>query len=662
MLSILRLGVILVLASGNLLARDSDTKTYTEVRPGWTLTKAQFAASWTGMSEAAKTNKINSFTSRLEALKADISDFKSNPKNEDGGKDFYTAVSEMITTLKSNTDNAELAAKINAMIEGAERLVNYRRTHPKRENPGTVINLATRGTDGSPYTPLAEGSGWVNAWVQDSAAEECSNPVVCSAEDYLFVALEHSSDSSIRVYRSSDMGHTWDYWGGFYYPGYTMYPGQIAYDVQTNSILIVASVSVNNNDVLFVRYNDLNNSADWSYTWVANSNDMESQPQLSVEYTYSADRICVYYHNGTSGNDIIAQSADSGNTWTTVYTSSWTGGWDGAPRGAQGSNGTAGNDVFLFVTSLPDTDYVSVVASASGVSGAWVETQLEDPLKRLTKDADIAGSHSTSVHGAMVVYNAQYPNGGKSIRGWWTPDALDSAFQHFYIDDGHFTDTLASPRVSVDGEFTAETPPATDYYHVSYYADINANGYYRVVARKAPNDWSYISESFDYWYTNDANETWLGDSVGMVTANTIWDYGTPASWYQTDNTTIATGNSTTPYIPVIVWKETLGGDDIVLSSAVNTTTSIEEDPIFNRPILNSRIVMMNNGNHLNFTLPHASYVKIRIFDAKGALVKDLSGTYRENASVSLNTQNSGTFFAVINYKGKSSVLKFTQMK
>ena len=663
--NMIKMGVIVLLATMNLWARDSDTKKNVSVQPGWTYAKAIFAEDWNSMSTEKRTDYINAFSDRLNALKADVTDFKSDPKAEDGGEAFYPAVYKMISALKSNPKRAELAAKINEMLAQAERTVKYRKSHPFTGKGPLVINAPFSENGSGGYTPIDAGTGWLSAWVQDSAGDNGTNPVVCQAGNYLFAAIESGvSQDKLNIYKSTDHGRSWYYWTSTYMTGESIYPGAIAYDIQNNALVISARVSYKNGNILFLRYNDINDSTNWNYTWVTDTTDLLGQPQLSVEYTYTGDRICIYYHNNTTQNDVIARSTDHGDTWSTVFTSAWTGGWEGAPKAAQGNNGGTGADAFLFVTSLPDTYKLTVTASASGAVGAWRTTELADPYNRIANDADISGSHSTAKHGAMVVYEAQYPTGARSIRGWWSANAIDSAYYHFFVDDANSSDSLSSPRVSTDGEWTNEVPPQSDYYHIAYFADINLDGNYRIIARRVNNNWSDISAASDSFLATAYNEYWLGDSLGMLTANAIWDYGYPASWYQIDNTTFSTQNDTTPYATSIVWREDLSSNSIILSSTMDITADISEQrPADGQSTQFTAKAFSGRNPRLSIVLPDAGEVSLRVYDTKGALVKNFSGNYRKGINdFIIQPSVTGAFFAVVKYGDKTKTLKFVYIR
>ncbi len=632
-------------------ARDSQQKMEVEVQPGWTLAKAEFSNQWSGMDQSEKENMIRSFEQRLGELAPDVTDFKSDPKSEDGGEDFYPAVKGMISQLSNDLDNGWLAARIDEMLTQAENVVQYRKTHPFTGQGPEVISLTPSEETHKDYTPFAEGDGWITRWVQPTSDTSETNPVICQAGNYLFAATTQN-DTTIRIYRSTDQGASWDYWALFYLPGASGYPSSIIYDVQQSTLLVSANFySSGNMNIYVARYTDIDDPNSFTGVWVANTSDDEAQGQLSVEYTSNFNRICLFYHNNTTGEDVVARSADHGATWNTEFTSSWTGSWFGAPKGAQGGNGGSGLDRFLFVTANgTDSASIRVVESGSGMSGAWAVTDLTDPFyRKVNRNVDIAGSHSFATPGAIAVYEAVYTDGRHSIRGWWQA-ASDSTFHHFFVDDFSSSNSLRSPSVCVDGEWTGDLPPTTNMYHAAYFTDIDADGNYQVAALACPNDWSLIGASSDWW-DNSYREQWLGDSVSAITANYIWDYGSPAFWYQIDNTTFATGNATTPFTTSIVWREQLG-NDVVLSSTVNTSSGTEE-----RPGQDSGLALRpvsGNTPLVNLILPSAGHATVKIYDAKGALVEDLSGEYQAGLNrIAPHLSAAGSYFAVVNFNGKT---------
>ncbi len=660
MYTIKGIGMLVLLMVTGLWAQDAMVKKNIRVRPGWTESKMLFMENWNNISSTEKTNSVNEFSSRLNALQPYVSDFGSDPDREDGGEAFYPAVSKMIETLKDDKDNARLAARINEMLSDAERLVEYRRTHVFTGKGPQVLSYNVQD-NGANYTPLAAGDGWINAWVQDSAGDNAGNPVICQADSFLFAAVvRHLSEDYVTIYRSSDHGANWNYWTGFYTSGYSAFPSSMAYDVQNHALLIAAYSASNNGTVLFVRYNDLNNPADWNYVWGDDSTDMASQPQLSVEYTFSGDRICILYHNATTNNDVVLQSTDHGDTWTSVYVSPWTGGYSGAPKGAQGNNGGQGADRFLFVTSLPDTNKLTVLTSASGISGAWSSTELTDPYQRYVDDADISGSHSTSLPSTMVVYEAHYSSTHTAIRGWYTPSIGDSSFSFFFIWDNTNILLVRSPRVTTDGEWTDEAPSISDNYHIAYFADAdNDSNYYNISARRIANNWTLIDSS-DYWESTETNEYFMYDSLGAITANYIWDYGTPQSYYQIDNTTFSTGLASDPYVTSIVWCENIAGQGIVASSTPDISSGISEQNFSVKSIGNG--FLYSNGM-LTFGLSHDGYVDIRIFDVKGSEVKHISSNYKKGEnSISLNGMKNGMYFAILATPDVNRTFRFIKVK
>ncbi len=652
------IGILWLLMATGLWAQDAMVKRDIRVRPGWTKAKAAFENNWSSMSENDKSSVIEDFSDRIESLKPYVGDFKSDPNREDGGEAFYQAVSKMINNLRMDKTNARLAARIEEMISGAERLVEYRKTHVftgKGLEP-VPVNAAESN---SGYSPLADGNGWVNSWVQDSAGDNTSNPLICQADTFLFAAVvRHLSEDYVTIYRSSDNGVTWSYWSGFYTPGYQSFPSSMVYDVQNNALLIAAYSGYNNGSVLFARYNDLNNSSDWDYVWGDDSTDVASQPQLSVEYTYSSDRICLFYHNNSTGNDVILESTDHGDTWTAVYVSSWTGNFGGAPKGAQGNNGGAGQDRFIYVTSLPDTNDLTVVTSASGLSGSWSATQLVDPYDRLVDDADISGSHSTTLTSTMVVYEAQYSADHRSIRGWFTPNIVDSSFIHFFIMDNIAYPLVNSPRVTTDGEWTDETPSVTDFYHIAYFIDMDGDSSYSIAARRVENNTGLI-DSVDYWKSTETNEYFMGDSLGSITGNNIWDYATPRSFYAIDNTTFSTGLVSDPYVTSVVWMEYYNGGNIAVTSTPDISSGIKEGFSLEK----RQLGMLYSDGSLKFLLSSDGIVSLKIYDIKGSLVETHTGNYKKGEnSVSLTRVKRGMYFAVLSTNNVNRTFKFIAVK
>ncbi len=652
------IGVLVLFLVTGLWAQDAMIKKDVRVRPGWTESKMLFETEWSNLSTIEKTAKINEFTDRLNTIKSSIGDFKSDPNREDGGEDFYTAATKMIERLKENKDNASLAAHIDEMIGDAERLIEYRKSHVFTGKGPALIPLTSKNNT-SDYSPLSDGNGWVNEWVQDSTGDNTSNPLICQADTYLFAAVvRHLSEDYITVYRSSDRGVSWSYWGGFYYPGYQNFPSSMVYDVQNNALLIAAYSGYNNGSVLFVRYNDLNNPADWNYVWGDDSTDVASQPQLSVEYTYSSDRICLFYHNNSTGNDVILESTDHGDTWASVYVSPWTGNFSGAPKGAQGNNGGAGQDRFLYVTSLPDTNNLTVITSASGLSGTWSTTQLVDPYDRLVDDADISGSHSITLTSTMIVYEAQYSADHRSIRGWFTPNIVDSSFSHFFIMDNISYPLVNSPRVTTDGEWTDEVPGVTDFYHVAYFIDMDGDSNYSIAAKRAENNTRLIDSS-GYWLGTESNEYFMGDSLGSLTGNNIWDYATPRSFYAIDNTTVSTGLVSDPYITSIVWMEYYNGGNIAVTSTPDISSGIKEGLSSDKRY--SGMIYLNGT--LKFTLSSDRVINLKIYDIKGSLVEQHSGSYKKGEnSISLTRVGRGMYFAVLSANNVERTFKFIVVK
>ncbi|MEO0147001.1 MAG: T9SS type A sorting domain-containing protein, partial [candidate division WOR-3 bacterium] len=66
---------------------------------------------------------------------------------------------------------------------------------------------------------------------------------------------------------------------------------------------------------------------------------------------------------------------------------------------------------------------------------------------------------------------------------------------------------------------------------------------------------------------------------------------------------------------------------------------------------------------LSFVLPQEGFASLRIYDVRGALVRDLSGNYKEGMNrVEFVPDGSGTFFAILVAGGQQARTKFVTVK
>ncbi len=64
------------------------------------------------------------------------------------------------------------------------------------------------------------------------------------------------------------------------------------------------------------------------------------------------------------------------------------------------------------------------------------------------------------------------------------------------------------------------------------------------------------------------------------------------------------------------------------------------------------------GASLRFTLPAEGFVSLKVYDARGSVVRDLSGKYKEGLNeVSVSIGKKGTYFAVMRFNGQTSRAK-----
>lgn len=339
------------------------------------------------------------------------------------------------------------------------------------------------------------------------------------------------------------------------------------------------------------------------------------------------------YYNETTDNVVIAQSTDYGSTWTTVHTTSWTyGGWP-QPKGCQGATGSY--DRFFFVAKK-DINTITVFESTSGQAGSWIETDYVHA--QTIDDVDISAAHNQSVLSAVVAFGYEWNATDYNIRVLFRMEPSGDWISQLVDGDGQMALT---PAITVDREWAMNSTDP-DYYHLSYYKDSDADGFYIPYAMRCLND----SLELEGWVRGNTN---YFEAIGSTLIDTLasgLDNGQVASFYQIDATTV--WNTThNQWFPAIAWmyewtSSPYDRDPYVAMPDEDYVGVAEMGDV--RAVSNFVTLSPNpaaNAANLIYRLDIESPVHISVFDATGRLVRTLVNEVQAAGNYRLPLNNAG---------------------
>ncbi|MEO0227077.1 MAG: T9SS type A sorting domain-containing protein [candidate division WOR-3 bacterium] len=650
--------VVTILAT-LLFALETDDKIIF-VPNGWTAEKAALAQKWKDMSGSDKQTIILNLEDRLNNLLPQLPpDVFSAEENAYVG--YRIRLQKLWQEFKSQPTDWNYAELVYLMNE-AENFLQYitrEKNLPKIHYEETQIHPVK--FDYSKRDDDNQGTGWSLGLVDLSVLDHVT-PSVATFNNYIFVAASNQTsgtgEDTIFLWRSTDCGNNWERWHSHGSATADRHVFDVAID-PINQYLYesyaISSSSMSGN-IWIRRFTDLNDPSATNIFSVETSSDECNQPHLSVEHVWSDHRLCCIYHNYTTGNVVIAQSTDFGETWSTVYTSPWTTNIWAIPKGAQGA-ASQSTDKFVFVARKSNNSLV-ILESISGLPGSWTETEYVHTSD--IDNIDVAASHNYNQASVVVAFGYPWTATDYNVRILFRM-ANGMGFISKLVDgDALMTKT---PVITCDGEYAGNNA-GPDHYHLAYYKDHNGNTYYIPFALRCLNDSIALSNLYN---TNPNNFERVGTSI-IDTLTTSSDYGRPYTWYQMDMTTFW-NNTHNQWFPAIVWMRYYPSNneaDPRLSFPDETFGILEHRPI---KMADPDVHISPNPSRGDFilwgNLKNSGDIRALIYDASGRLLTEIiretrpSGRYLFNNKITLPE---GIYFIYIQTPDGATVKRLVIIK
>lgn len=657
MKKILILLVSIILLTSSLFAVEPDNKVIF-VPNGWTSEKQAMAQDWKDMSTQARQSAIANLETRLNNLIPSLPpDQFSAEKNEYVG--YRIRLQKLYEKFQSNP-SAWNYAEFAYLLKEAETYVwyiNREKTLPKSEYEEAELPWNNGQSD--ERDEFRQGTGWDLGYVDMSTIDHLT-PAVASYNNYVFVCAHNSTsgtgEDTMVLWRSTDYGKTWGKWHSHGTSTADRVPFDLAID-PVNQYLYEAyyiQTSTITGNIWLRRFTDFDDSTATNIYAIETTADQCGQPHLSVEHQYSEHRVCCMYYNAVTDNIVIAQSTDQGQTWSTVYTTSWT--YTTWPRikGAQGAV-DAGTDKFVFVAKKSNNS-LAIFESVSGLPGSWTETEY---VHAQDIDAvDISASHNQNQASVVVAFGYPWSSTDYNVRILFRMEGGPGFVSTLVDGDGYMTMT---PVITCDGEY-APNNTGPDYYHLSYYKDHDDDDYYIPFALRTLNDSSALVDMRN-------NDPTYFEVVGSNVIDTLvssYDYGRPLAYYQIDMTTVW-NNTHSQWFPAIAWMRyyTATNDADPRLSFSDENFGISEQN--GEPITGITVKLAPNPSNdiakLSYTLENQSDVRISIYDASGRLInspvneKKPAGTY--STIVDCKELASGIYFVRVEADNQTTTKSMT---
>jgi len=587
------------------------------VPTGWTVEKAAYDSQWETYATADRFTALAELETRMTELMPQL------PENvysvEDGEYVGYRIRLEQAHAALQSEQNASNYADFAALLDEAETFVWYterEKTLPR--NAYEEEQLFIDADEPLNRADMLQGDGWIDYDV-DGAYTDHITPTICSYNNYMFLSATGSISGygdTTFLWRSTNYGQSWSDWS--HYGSNTA--DRIAFDVAidpANEYLYQTYTFTSDaiDGACWIRvFTDLN-SATGAIHAIVNTSDVCTQPHLSVEHMWTDHRLCAMYYNQTTDQLVIAQSTDFGSTWSTTHTTSWTTTAYPQPKGCQGATTTT--DRYYFVAKKAANTF-TVFESTSGLSGSWTETDYVHA--QTVDDVDISAAHNGNVQSAAVAFGYEWSATDFNTRVLFRMTAGGNWISQLVDGDGQMALT---PAITVDREWALNSTDP-DYYHLSYYKDSDADGFYIPYALRCLND----SLELEGWVRGNTD---YFEAIGSTLLDTLvsnQDNGQVGAFYQIDATTV--WNTThNQWFPAIAWMYEY------------TSSPYDRDPFVTIPDedypgvaeMNDIMVVSNfaslspnpvaNAANLSYRLTIDSPVEISLFDATGRLVKTL---------------------------------------
>jgi hypothetical protein len=620
---------LIISLSISLIGKEIDSEIIT-VQTGWTQEKAELSEYWTNLPVTQRQTELANLEQTLVELLPML------PENE------YSYEENKLVGYRMRLENSfrrlseELSpwsyAEFSSLLKEAEHYVWYIEREKKLPHSSTeeaeTGDLEQINKEGD-YP--RQGMGWLFEYI-DLSLSLHATPSIASLGDTIFVACSNVDDAdSVFLWQSVDGGNTWSLWHIYGSESADRIVCDLAIDPENHYLYYAYCYHSATVDraIWIRRFTDFNDPSATNIYGIETGSDVCDVPHLSVEHQYSEHRLCCIYHNETTDNMVIKQSDDYGQTWSPVYTSSWTvGTYYPKPKGAQGASGST-TDKFYFVAQKEDNSLV-VLESTSGLSGTWTETEYTHAQD--IDAVDISASHNHIDASAVVAFGYVWSPTDYNIRILFRPEGGPGFVSQLIDSDGKMTKT---PVITCDGEW-APNNAGPDYYHLSYYKDHDDDDYYIPFALRCLND----STSLDAMEnTNPDNFEVVGANV-IDTLTTSVDYGYPAGWYQIDMTTIWNAYHS-QWFPTIAWIHYYSGTDRDPRLSVpDYEFGIEESESHDVLRFVSLAPNPSNGSaKLSYVVKQEGNVKILLYDAAGRLVNTVVHEIKNAGDYSFTLDN-----------------------